>query len=738
MSEAELRREIQRRQRAETLQASQQRVLRLIATSAPLAQVVVALVESAERLFRPSLCALLVYAPRDDCLHLGAAPDIDEQVRALLDGTPLGPDLNAFAAAAYYRRTVVVSDIARDETCGATRAAALGAGYHSCWAHPVLGTERQLLGVIGMYNPQTRAPSGEELKVIADLAELAGLAIGHEQSAQRLHLLSSALEQTDDAVMIMDRDGAVEYVNPAYERISGYGREEVSGTTVELFNARFHEPGFEAGLWDTLRDGAVFRDVFVNRRRDGELYYEEKTITPFLDRHDQLTHFVATGKDITEHMETERRLHYLAHHDPLTGLANRALLFDHLAGAVAQAARSEHMVALLYADLDRFKTVNDSFGHSTGDQLLQLVAERLRGCVRETDTVARLGGDEFVVLLPSVRHVDEPAHVARDLIEALRAPFVTDNARRLYTSASVGIAICPIDAEDSENLLRNADQARYRAKTRGGDLYEFYAQYMTDQTARHLDLEQKLRHALARGELSLHYQPRVDARSERVCGVEALLRWRQPELGDIAALDFVPLLEETGLIVPVGRWVLESACGYARSLHSAGLSGVRVAVNLSPRQLRDNGLVKFLQDTLDQLQLDGQVLELEITENLLVENSAAALATLADLHALGVHISIDDFGTGYSSLAYLKRLTIDSLKIDRAFTTEIASNRDDQAIVRAIVAMARSLGYRTTAEGVETVEQLELLRGEGCDELQGFYFSPPLSAEQFREWLSAH
>jgi diguanylate cyclase (GGDEF)-like protein/PAS domain S-box-containing protein len=740
MNEAELQREIQRREYAETLQASQQSILRLIATCRPLEQVLGALVEAVEKLFRPSLCAVLVYERGHDCLNIGAAPSIAEAVRSLIDGTPLGPDLNSFAAAAFRRETVVVTDIAHDETCGAAREAALKAGYRSCWAHPALGPDGQLLGVIGMYNRETRAPSEDELAAITDFSDLAGIAIGHERAEQRMRLLSSALEQTDDAVMIMDRDGAIEYVNPAYERITGNTRHQVIGKTIELVDPQFHEPGFDVELWNTIRGGKVFREVFVNRRRDGEVYYEEKTITPFSDAQDKVTHFVATGKDITQHMEAQKRLQYLAHHDPLTGLANRALLFDHLDNALAQAQRSDHMVALLYADLDRFKSVNDCFGHATGDHLLKAVAERLRSCVREADTVARLGGDEFVILLPSVRHVDEPAHVAQNLLETLHAPFITtaDSSQELFSNASIGITIYPIDAEDTATLLRNADQAMYRAKSRGGDVYEFYAQYMTDQTNRHLDMEHKLRHALERNELSLHYQPRVDAASGEVCAIEALLRWSHPEFGEVAASEFVPLLEETGLILPVGRWALQTACSYARTLQTARPGKFRVAVNLSPRQLRDSGLVEFIRECLGQQELDGSVLELEITESLLIEHTGAAVSTLETLHDLGVHISIDDFGTGYAALAYLKRFSIDRLKIDRTFVNDVVSSADDQAIVKAIVAMARSLGYRTTAEGVETPEQLALLRAAGCDELQGFYFSRPLSAGELGTWLSRH
>ena len=738
MTEADLQREIHRRQRVEALQGSQQSILRLVATGCPLGQVLSALVDAVEVLFPPSVCAVLVYEERDDCLKIGAAPSIDQEVLLLLDETPLAPDLNTFSAAAFHHHTIIVTDIANDETCGATREAALRAGYRSCWAHPALSPDGRLLGVIGMYHQEARAPSEEEMGFIVDLSDLAGIAIGHEHAEQHMRLLSSALEQTDDAVMIMDRDGAIKYVNPAYERISGCDRNEVMGKKPDLVEQEFHEPGFDAELWDTIHNGKSFRDVFVNRHRDGELYYEERTITPFKDERDNVTHFVSTGKDITQHMETQQRLHHLAHHDPLTGLANRALLFDHLKNALAQAERSEHMVALLYLDLDRFKAVNDGFGHSAGDHLLKAIAERLHRCVREADTVARLGGDEFAILLPSTMHVDEPAHAAQNLIEALRAPFIIASGLELFATASIGITIFPIDGKDVETLLRNADLAMYRAKSRGGDVYEFYAQYMTAQTNQHLEMEHKLRYALERNELSLRYQPRIDMHTGKICAVEALLRWNHPELGDVAPVDFIPVLEETGLIVNVGRWVLQTACHCAWQLQQAGLNRLRVAVNFSPCQMRDDGFVTFVRECLEEFDLDGRCLELEITESLLIDNVSTAIAMLDALHDLGVYISIDDFGTGYSSLAYLKRFPIDNLKIDYAFIRDITTNADDKAIVTAIIAMARTLGYSTTAEGVETPEQSELLRRLGSDELQGFYFSRPLRAAHLEEWISQH
>lgn len=411
------------------------------------------------------------------------------------------------------------------------------------------------------------------------------------------------------------------------------------------------------------------------------------------------------------------------------------MLRDHLDEALALAMRNDHMVALLYLDLDRFKTINDSLGHSFGDNLLKAVAQRLHDCVRKGDTIARLGGDEFTILLPMVIDVDGPAHLARNLLEALHSPIPIDG-REMFVNASIGITVYPNDGKSAEVLLRNADLAMYRAKSAGGNTYEFYTEDMTVQTLKRLDMEHKLRYALERDEFSMHYQPRIDIQTGQICCLEALLRWQQPEFGKVAPVEFIPVLEETGLIIPVGEWVIRKVCAYTQSLRAAGLETIRVAVNLSVRQFRDKHFVKFIEQCLQEFGLEGRHLELEITESVLVEHIGTTIAMLKELHDMGIHISIDDFGTGYSSLAYIKRFPIDTLKIDRAFVRDITTDADDKAIVTAIISMSRSLGYRVTAEGVETKEQLAFLRLQGCDEIQGNFLSRPLSSKKLEVWFS--
>jgi diguanylate cyclase (GGDEF)-like protein/PAS domain S-box-containing protein len=734
MNETDLRHEIAKLKRVEVLQGQQQQILRLIATGHPLAQILDNLACVVVELFPPSLCVVLVYDERNECLRLGAAPGVVNEIRQILDGASVAPYANTFAAAAFRRETVIVTDIAVDETCGESREQALRAGYKSCWAHPILSPGGHLLGVIGMYHRELRAPSDEELGFIIDVSDLVGIAIGRDQAERRMRTLTSAVEQTDDAVVITDIEGTIEYVNPAHERTSGYSSKEVLGGKPSIVKSGQHDMAFYQKLWGTIKRGDVFRELFINRRKDGALYYEEKTITPVRDEHGKLVHFVSTGKDISKRMEAQERLSHMAHHDVLTDLGNRALMCDHLNEALLQAQRNDHMVALLYLDLDRFKTINDSLGHSVGDALLKVVGHRLQDCLRKGDTIARLGGDEFTVLLPNINHVSAPAYVAQNLLEALHPPVVIEG-HELFVNSSIGITIYPDDGKTADDLLKNADLAMYRAKSAGGGTYEFFTEDMTIQTVKRLDMEHKLRYALERNEFCLHYQPRADMQSGEICCLEALLRWHQPELGIVEPVEFIPVLEETGLIIAVGEWVIRTACSYAQTLRTAGMETLRVAVNLSARQFRDRNFVDLVKRCLQDSGLDGAHLELEITESLLIENIDSTIAMLNELHGMGIHISIDDFGTGYSSLAYLKRFPIDTLKIDRVFVRDITTDVDDKAIVTAIISMSRSLGYSVTAEGVDTKEQLTFLRLQGCDELQGYYLSPPLSTGELEMWL---
>jgi diguanylate cyclase (GGDEF)-like protein/PAS domain S-box-containing protein len=550
----------------------------------------------------------------------------------------------------------------------------------------------------------------------------------------RMRMLSSALEQTADSVIVTDCDGVIEYVNPAFFHITGYTKEEAIGRRVSILKSNQHERSFYERLWNTILSGDVFQDVFINCKKDGSLFYEEKTITPIKDEHGNITHYVATGKDISERMQTQERLRYLAHHDVLTALPNRALFTDRLEHALARTKHVNKTVALLFLDLDRFKIINDTLGHDVGDGVLKTLSKRLLSCVRKSDTVARLGGDEFALVLEDVSSPDNVVQIARKIISALSSPFEVDE-RELFITTSIGISMYPADGKDPQTLLKHADTAMYQAKELGRNTYRFYSSDMSIRVFERLSMETSLRHALERQEFVLYYQPQVNIESGKIQGVEALLRWQHPEMGLVLPGDFVPILEETGLILAVGEWVLKTACAQAKAWHEAGFPGLRMAVNLSSRQFNAPGLIKMLTRILTQTGLNPRDLELEITESILVQHSKDTMAIFKTFSDLGVNLAIDDFGTGYSSLSYLKRFSVDTLKIDRTFIADVIHDPEDAAIVEAIIAMARRLGISVIAEGVESEAQVKFLSKQGCNQIQGFLVSQPLPAEEIYKFF---
>jgi len=574
---------------------------------------------------------------------------------------------------------------------------------------------------------------GQDRSLAETLLAAAGLADPHA-TAPDARLLQSAVEQSDEMIVIADPCGIVQYVNPAFERITGFSRGEIVGRPKNILESGLVSPEISDRIWSRLQSGHTFHDVVVTRRKDGALSHVEETITPLTDRSGRITHFIATGQNITERMQALERLDYLSNHDPLTELPNRALFLDRLAQALPRARWHERVVAVLCLDLDRFKIINDTLGHDVGDRLLQATAERLKQCVREGDTVARVGGNELAIILADVAAVEDIPRVARKILEAHSLPFAIEG-RELFASASVGISLYPNDGEGAQSLLKNANIAMHRAKDHGGNNYQFYSVQMAARSAERLELENSLRRALERGEFVLHYQPQLDLATGAITGVEALVRWQHPDLGLVSPLQFIPLAEETGLIVPLGEWVLHTACAQNRAWQGQGLTPMRVSVNLSGRQFQQQNLADRVARALDETGLAPSYLDLELTESILIHETETAISTLQQLDRMGTGILIDDFGTGYSSLSYLKRFPIGTLKIDRSFVRDIATDPNDAAIVTAITTMAHSLGMKVIAEGVETQDQLEFLRDRNCDAMQGYYLSRPIPAEDMSRFL---
>ncbi len=439
-------------------------------------------------------------------------------------------------------------------------------------------------------------------------------------------------------------------------------------------------------------------------------------------------------REIKDRRHAEEVAKFAATHDPLTGLPNRLLLTERGNRALAAAKSEGRSIATLFIDLDRFKNINDALGHEAGDRLLQNVANRLARCVRRSDTVARQGGDEFVVLIEAFRGASDLAHVAEKILTEIAEP-MTVYGREFQITASIGVSTCPVDGDDLQALLKNADIAMYRAKQQGKNTYQFYAEQMNRHSIERLELEVALNRALERNELTLHYQPKVQARTGRVTGIECLLRWQHPTLGSVPPDQIIPLAEETGLIVPIGKWALRTACLQARNWVEQGLPLLRMAVNLSARQFMSATLLDDVMGTIAETGMDPRFIELEVTESVMMPDPEQAVRLLRDLKAIGVRLTIDDFGTGYSSLAYLKRLPIDSVKIDASFVRGIPVDASDVAITETILAMSGSLGLKVVAEGVETRDQMNFLERRGCDEMQGYYFSKPLPAEELTAYL---
>lgn len=550
-----------------------------------------------------------------------------------------------------------------------------------------------------------------------------------KKTEAQMRKLSSALAQAGDAAMVTDREGNIEYVNQACVQITGFEQQELIGRTPRVLKSERMDKGFYQRLWETVLAGKPFSDIFINRHKNGSIYYEEKTITPLTNTSGEITHFISTGKDITERIQTEERLHHLAYHDPLTDLPNRLLLMERIEHAIHNAQRHQQRLAVMFLDLDRFKNINDTLGHNVGDSLLKQIATRIQDSLRSNDTFARLGGDEFAILVESLSDSNEIASVAEKVIANFKTPiYVQDH--ELFTTVSIGISLFPENGQDATTLVKNADVAMYRAKEQGRDCYQFYSTELTTKAYERLSIENKLRRALENGEFELFYQPQILSPTNIVYGLEALLRWRDPERGLISPAGFIPVLEETGMIIPVGEWVLETACDDLKLWQQQSNLPVVIAVNLSSKQFEDPTLPKKVLNTLKQRQFDPKLLKLEITESALMIDPGRTARILRELTASGIRIAVDDFGTGYSSLSYLKQFPIHILKIDRSFIQDITVDPDDAAIVSAIIAMADSLSLDVIAEGVETFTQVKYLEQLSCEKIQGFLFAKPMSRDE--------
>ncbi|KAF0103832.1 MAG: PAS/PAC sensor-containing diguanylate cyclase/phosphodiesterase [bacterium] len=574
-----------------------------------------------------------------------------------------------------------------------------------------------------------RTPSGQPKYFIAVIEDISA----RKNTEESLRLAQRALEASGNGIVITDcrqPDNPIVYVNPAFERITGYSAAEALGRNCRFLHGEDHSQAGTRALGEAVANTREAKVVVRNYRKDGRLFWNELLIAPVRAEDGSVTHFVGVQNDISEQKQAEESLLHMATHDALTGLPNRNLLQDRIAQAIGYADRLRHEVAILFIDIDRFKNINDSLGHTVGDTLITTLAQRLRGAVRAVDTVARVGGDEFVVVLTDIQHEADVNQVISGLVASISQPVPVDG-HALTVTASIGVSLYPHDGRDVTSLLKNADTAMYRAKDAGRNSYRFYTQEMNADAVARLRLESDLRNAIQGEELLVYYQPQVDVESGHIVAAEALLRWRHPSHGLVSPAEFIPLAEETGLIVPIGEWVLRQVCAQIRAWREAALPEVRVAVNLSPRQFRQPNLVEMIVGAVRDYELPASCLELEITEGSLMHNPEEAERLLTELAHHGFDLSVDDFGTGYSSLAYLKRFPLHALKIDRSFVSDIETNRESAAIAAGVIALAHSLNLKVVAEGVEQQGQAAYLRAQRCDFIQGYLYGRPMPAEEF-------
>ena len=559
--------------------------------------------------------------------------------------------------------------------------------------------------------------------------------ITDERAAQH-HLAKAAavFDNSGEGIIVTDLNGVIRDVNPAFTEITGYSHSDAIGARPNLLSSGRHSNNFYERMWATLEEDGFWRGEIWNRRKNGKVYPELLTITRFSDGEEG--GYIAIFTDITEFKDSERHLQKLAHYDQLTRLPNRYLTNERLTQSLRRAQRRKQRLAVIFLDVDSFKNINDSFGHDAGDRLLTTTAQRLRDTLREDDAIGRIGGDEFLIVLEDVASPEDVTPIAEKIIGALRLP-ITFDRNEISVSASLGISLYPEDGKSGDVLMRNADAAMYSAKEQGRDTFRFYSEHMTREAFHQVLLDSALREAIPREELRLAYQPQIDLETGRIIGLEALLRWHHPELGTVPPGEFIPNAERTGLIRQIGQWVLEHTCRQGVRWLNTGYRFGQLAVNISVSQFRDPGFLKTLEDTLDSTGLPGELLELEITESLPLRDTEEVIDKMEKIHRLGVRFSIDDFGTGYSSLAYLKRMPIDRLKLDRSFVQGIEHEGNNRIIAGAVIALARALGVEMIAEGIEERIQEQTLIELGCTWAQGYLYGAPQYAERIEAALRA-
>ncbi|WP_372966495.1 EAL domain-containing protein [Marinobacter sp.] len=723
------------RKMAERREQMRRQALEMVARGVALEKIMLQIIQAAEEIYPDAMCSILLLDKSGERLVTGVAPSLPDFYSQAILGVRIGEGVGSCGTAAFTGKRTIVEDIASHPYWSDYKQVALKAGLAASWSEPILAASGKVLGTFAIYRRKPGSPDDQEIALIESVAILISIVIERARTQQELHLAASIYNNSWEAVMVAAPDNTIVTVNPAFTRITGYSLEDVRGKNPSILSSARHDRSFFDRMWQKINESGSWQGEIWNRRKNGETFPQWLNINTIHGEDGEVQHYVAMGWDISHKIRSDELIWRQANYDFLTDLPNRYMFQDRLEQEIRAVQREGSRLALLFIDLDHFKDVNDTLGHPVGDQLLIEAAERLNRCVRGSDTVARMGGDEFTVILRDLAHAIDAETVAEQIISELALPYIINN-ETIYATASIGITFCPDDATDVDQLISNADQAMYASKSAGRNRTSYFTRALQDSAKNRLALINDMREAIQKQQFELHYQPVFELSSGKMAKAEALIRWNHPERGLISPVEFIPLAEETGLIVSIGDWVFRESSTAARRWQKQRGQGFQVAVNISPAQFQSDALrIDDWLSYMDSIGLDEQWITIEITEGLLLNASKDVKHKLLQFRDAGIQVAIDDFGVGYSALSYLRRFDIDILKIDQSFIRNMENEPNDLALSEAIVVMAHKLGLKVIAEGVETEAQRQMLLDIGCDYGQGYLFSRPLPAIEFEKFL---
>lgn len=727
--------DISLRKMAERREHMRQHTLEKVAKGRSLQEIMLQVIESVESIYPDSMCSILFMDEEGKHLVSGAAPSLPDFFNQAINGVKIGMNVGSCGTAAFLGERVVVEDIVSHPYWANYKDLAAAAELGSCWSEPICSTSGLVLGTFAIYRKEPSAPDEQKIALIESAANLLGIALERIRAEEELYLASSIYTNISEAVLVTDANHKIVAFNPAFSKMTGYVLDDIRGQDPFLLHSDRHDADFFQSMWEEITLRGFWQGEIWNRRKDGENFLTWLTINAIRNDKGEIQRYISIGSDITNKVRSDELIWRQANYDFLTNLPNRYMFQDRLEQDMRKSLREGSLLALLFIDLDHFKDVNDTLGHSVGDQLLVKAAERINSCVRESDTVARMGGDEFTVILPKLHSTIDAEKVASQIISMLAEPYSLNN-ETIYAGASIGIAFCPDDTADVDQLISNADQAMYASKALGRNRLSYFTQSLHDEARARLKLLNDMRSAIENQQFELYFQPIIGLVSGRVCKAEALIRWNHPERGLISPAEFIPLAEESGLIIGIGDWVFREVASKAKRWCELFNSNLQISLNMSPIQFQSDALhIPDWLDYLRTLELEAKYLSIEITEGLLLNASDDVKDRLLQFRDAGIQVAIDDFGVGYSALSYLRRFDIDYLKIDQSFIQNIDTEQNDLVLCEAIVIMAHKLGLKVIAEGVESDAQRRLLLDIDCDYGQGYLFSRPLPAAAFEEFL---